>query len=132
MLKITYSESSLHLERSAQTIAAFLSQRTQLSWQMQYAFTLEKSYGAFLLSAHLPHLAQLIAASQQIAPREISFSTGDEEMVEVSLQGYWIAEHPHSAEGVLVAELPTRLEILLVRFWQASQTQAVAKSTQWP
>ena len=130
MLKITYTESGLYLERLAQTAAAFLSQRTALNWQMECDCIVQRSYGAFLLSAHLPDLEQLMSMSQQLNSSQISLSAGDCDVMEVSLQGYWLAEQSHSAEGILVAELPVHLEILLLRLWQISQKQMRAKSAQ--
>ncbi|NJL87517.1 MAG: hypothetical protein HC886_18525 [Leptolyngbyaceae cyanobacterium SM1_1_3] len=117
MLKLIYTENSLYLEHLAQTATAFLVQRTSLSWQMQCDFIVQKSYGAFLLSAHLPELSQLNIAARKIDPQRLSLSTADSDVVEVSLQGYWIAEQPHSSAGLLVAELPAPLEALLFNLW---------------
>ncbi|MBD2095278.1 hypothetical protein H6F90_08915 [Trichocoleus sp. FACHB-591] len=122
MLKLTYTDMGLHLERLAQSPEELVARRAILALRMSQNLHLEPSRAAFLLPADLPELSTLEAAIRREG-NAIALCSVCDDYVEVSLRGMWIAPEVDAHEGVFVAVMSDRLEFLLHKLWQVSQTQ---------
>ncbi len=124
MLKLTYTEFGLHLERVAVSLETLVCQRVVLALRMGKTLHVEPSRAAFLLSIDLPGFAELekIARSERVAP--LSIAAVDEAFVEVSVQGSWIANTAEAHSGMFVTVLGDRTEFFVYKLWQATQLQA--------
>ena len=119
MLKLTYTENSFYLERLAQPLEDWVTQRVILALRVGQSFCVEPSTAAFLLPADLP-LTALETLVQREGGDAITLSVGDAEYVEVSLEGSWLSA-PEEAEGVFVTAMSDRLEFFLFKLWQEYQ-----------
>lgn len=124
MLKITYTDTGLVLERVAQTVEAIVAQRTVLALRVGGSIAVQPTYASLPLPINLPNIAQLHQLAQQTSA--ISIDRCDRNWLEVTLQGTWIAESVSSDEGIFVTELEAELEGLLLSLWQQAQRQLTA------
>ncbi|MBW4488281.1 MAG: hypothetical protein KME12_10880 [Trichocoleus desertorum ATA4-8-CV12] len=123
MLKLTYTDLGLHLERLAQSPEELVARRAILALRMNQNLHFEPSRAAFLLPADLPELPILEATIRREKGDAIALFPVCEDSVEVSLRGMWIAPEVDAHEGIFIAVMSDRLEFLLHKLWQVSQTQ---------
>jgi hypothetical protein len=123
MLKLTYTEFGLHLERVTGSLELLVAQRVVLAMRMGQPLHVEPSRAAFLLAVNVPGFAELekMARSEQVT--SLSIEPVDDEFVEVSVQGSWIATSVEAHSGMFVTMLGERTEFFVYKLWQATQRQ---------
>ena len=123
MLKLTYTEFGLHLERVTVSLETLVCQRVVLALRMSQALHVEPSRAAFLLSVEAPGFADLekLVRSDRVAV--LSIAPVDEGFVEVSVQGSWIANTAEAHSGMFVTALSDRVEFFVYKLWQATHLQ---------
>ncbi|MGB3203170.1 MAG: alr0857 family protein [Nodosilinea sp.] len=126
MLKLTYSDADLLVERLDLTVEAVVTQRSLVALRAGQPLTVQPGYAAFALPADLPGVARLQAAGQGA----IDVAPCDTNWLEITLRGTWLANSATSAEGILVADLGLSLENQLVDLWQRSLCWAAAPCSQ--
>lgn len=122
MLKLTYTETALHLEQLNESIEEWIALRVMLTLRAGQSLQIEPGTASFLLPIDLEGLVWL----QRLLLRQregITLSNGDCGYLEVSLRGIWIASQHHEAEGVFVVNLDDAIESLLFQLWQAAEMQ---------
>jgi hypothetical protein len=90
MLKLTYTETGLRLERLSVPLETWVAQRVAMTLCAGQKLFLEPSRASFLLPAKDTRLARLAALSA-VYKTAIAIAPVDEDCVEVSLQGSWIS-----------------------------------------
>ena len=123
MLKLTYTETGFRLERLKISLELWVAQRVSMTLCAGQPLYFEPSKASFLLPAKdsgLFRLEQLLGAEHKPF---ISFSTVDDDYVEVSLKGSWIAERMDAHEGIFIATFANQLEFSLHKLWQSTQAQ---------
>lgn len=123
MLKLTYTETAVHLELVAQSLEEWVFSRVILSLRVGLRLLVEPSTASFLLPADLPGLP-LLQSAAQLETEGIALCVCDAEYIEVSLRGTWLAADEESAEGAFVAAMSDRTEFFLFKLWQEAQTCA--------
>lgn len=121
MLKFTYAETGLHMERSVQSVSEWIELRIRLSWQVSHPLRLERCVASFLLPAALVDSAVLhdVVRSEQYGV--VEWAIADAEFVEITLAGIWLSSSSSDIEGVFVIELSDRTEGMIIGLWQKSQ-----------
>lgn len=123
MLKLTYTETGVHLELVAQSLEEWVFSRVILSLRVGLRLLVEPSTASFLLPADLPGLP-LLQSAAQLETEAIALCVCDAEYIEVTLQGTWLAADEESAEGAFVAAMSDLTEFFLFKLWQEAQTCA--------
>lgn len=126
MLKLTYTDFGLHLERVTNSVEALVAQRVVLAMRTGQKMHVEPSRASFLLPIATPGLAaleRLLKAEQNLA---IAIDRVDDEFVEVCLQGSWIAATADAHEGMFVVELSEQTEFFVYKLWKATQVPVLA------
>ena len=131
MLKLTYSEVGLELERLPGSVEALVSQRAVLAARLGQKLYLETTQASFLLPRDVPGLAELeieiCRDRAQFCPDGLEPSVDlypvDEVSYEVTLRGMWLAADVDAHEGMFVALVSDRVERLLYQLWSVSQAQ---------
>ncbi|MCC0176954.1 hypothetical protein I4641_08170 [Waterburya agarophytonicola K14] len=118
MLKITYLEDGIYLEYLQESVDSWKAARVLVSLRAGVSIYTESSTACLALPAYTPYLASLV----ELQERElIEVTPCDEEYLEVSLSGTWVAQSEDSEEGVFVCQLNHSSEYLLYQLWQESQ-----------
>jgi hypothetical protein len=120
MLKLNYTDVGLYMERTLITPELLIAQRVVLALRLGQPLQIEPGYASFLLSANLPELAQLQMALQREYSSTVIVTLLDNEFVEVSLYGSWIAENQEAHEGMFLAAMGDRTEFFVYNLWQMS------------
>jgi hypothetical protein len=131
MLKLTYTEFGLHLERVSTPLETLVGQRLMLALRLGESLHVEPSRAAFLLSIHVDGFDQLIPLVRSQANSQLSIAPVDEEFVEVSVYGSWIASTCEAHEGMFVTVLSDRAEFFVEKLWQATQVQIMDQCKTW-
>lgn len=123
MLKLTYTEMGLHLERVVASMETLIAQRVLLALRSGQRLHVEPGKASFLLPADTRGLAQLETAIRWERNAVISVVAVDDDFVEVCLAGSWVAESAAAHEGMFIAAFSERAEFLIYKLWQATQAE---------
>ena len=117
MLKITYIEEEIFLEHLQQPVEAWQANRILVNLRAAVSVYVESSVATLVLP-----IDSCLKDLVWLAEKElIEIVLCDEEYVEVSLLGTWIAEHKNSEQGIFVCELSSDSEHCLYQLWQKAQ-----------
>jgi len=124
MLKLTYTDVGLHLERMATPLETLVAQRVVLALRAGQRLYIEPGKASFLLPADAPGLVHLEMALRLESSQVISVTPVDDEFVEVRVHGSWIAESADAHEGMFITAFSDRTEFFVQKLWQATQSHA--------
>lgn len=124
MLKLTYTDMDLRLERLIDSLEEVVARRVILAVRTGQPLHIEPSCAAFLLPAALPGLTALEAAIEQEQLDGAAVLPADTESVEVNLRGTWLAPTSQAHEGIFLTVLGDRTEFLVHRLWEVTQAKA--------
>lgn len=121
MLKLNYTDVGLYMERTMTNPELLIAQRVLLAMRLGQTLHVEPGRASFLLPADIPELQVLEMALQREYGSAVTLITVDEEFVEVGLSGSWIAEDKDAHEGMFLAVMNDRTELLIHKLWQTSE-----------
>ncbi|MDM9383124.1 hypothetical protein QUB80_20730 [Chlorogloeopsis sp. ULAP01] len=128
MLKLTYTETSFHLECLTQSLEEWVAQRVILALRVGQSLCVEPSSASFLLPVDLPGLEQLKFEVQWDERETIILCVCDANYIEVTLRGSWLSDGSEDVKGVFVTTISDRTELLLYKLWLAATSCASAMS----
>ncbi len=128
MLKFTYTETGITIERVNHSLEELVMLRVVLAMRVGQRLIVEPGTATFLLSANLQAWKLLDAVVQRSLNDTIALCQCDADSIEVSLRGTWIAQTTSSEEGIFLAELGDslpgtlreRAEFIVFKLWQES------------
>ncbi|HAO10806.1 MAG TPA: hypothetical protein DCQ51_06455 [Planktothrix sp. UBA8407] len=118
MLKLTYTETTFHIERLSQSPEQLVALRVKLAMRIGQTMVVQPSSASFLLPDGLPALSMLEASVRQQQSEAIALCMADADSIEVSLTGTWITVDPEGETGIFLTVLGDRTESLLYHLWQ--------------
>jgi hypothetical protein len=126
MLKLTYTDAGLQMERVAEVLETLVTQRVILALRLGQTLHIEPSQASFLLPNNAPGLNQLQLSMRLEKNRVIDVTAVDDRFVEVSVRGSWLADNIDAHEGMFITMFGDRTEFLIHRLWQNTQRQTSA------
>lgn len=120
MLKITYLEEEIFLEHLEESIEIWKADRILVSFRAGVSTYVESSIASLILPINVHCLKGLIKLSEQ---ELIDVFPCDEEFIEVSLSGTWIAQSQDSESGIFACELGQENEDFLYQLWLESRVK---------
>jgi hypothetical protein len=124
MLKLIYTDVQLTLERFSGSIETLIAQRVVLALRVGQSIHVEPGKAAFLLPVEVVNLKEFKATVRNEGSNTIALCAVDEDFLEVSLKGIWIAGRCDAHEGMFIAGLSDRTEFFVHKLWQSTQTAA--------
>jgi hypothetical protein len=124
VLKLNYTDGGLFLEQVSASLDAIATQRVMLAVYAGEPLHMEPGRAAFLVSATMPEVLKLQHILQAETTEVVTVAAVDDDFVEVSIKGTWIARNVQADEGTLIAALSPESERLVYQLWQATQWQA--------
>jgi hypothetical protein len=121
MLKLTYTDAGLHMERVAIALETLVTQRVVLALRLGQTLQIEPSQASFLLPIDAPGLNQLQLSMQIERNRVIHVTPVDDQFVEVSVRGSWIAASSDAHEGMFITAFSDRTESFVYKLWETAQ-----------
>ncbi len=128
MLKLTYTAVGLYMERVATPLETLVTQRVILALRTGQKLHIEPGKASFLLPVDAPGLTHLEATLRREPKQDIAVTPVDEEFVELSVHGNWIAESADAHEGAFITALGDRTEFFVYKLWQATQIEVSSLS----
>jgi hypothetical protein len=123
MLKLIYSELGLKGEHVAESLEDWMVQRSVFALRVGQPFNIEPGRAAFLVSIEHPVFDVLVEQLLLEKAMPIEICTVDQDYVEISLSGSWIATSDH--EGLFITALGDRTEFLISQVWEMAQTAKI-------
>jgi hypothetical protein len=128
MLKFTYTETGITIERVNRSLEELVMLRVVLAMRVGQRLIVEPGTATFLLSANLQAWHLLDAVVRRSLNDTIALCQCDADSIEVSLRGTWIAQTTSSEEGIFLAELGDalpgtlceRAEFIVFKLWRES------------
>ena len=102
---------------------AIATQRVMLAVYTGKTLHLEPGRAAFLVSAEATGVDQLESVLQKDTTQTMTLTHVDDEFVEVSLKGTWIADSANAEAGIFITALAPTTETLIYQLWQVTQRQ---------
>ncbi|MEM6598700.1 MAG: alr0857 family protein [Cyanobacteria bacterium P01_C01_bin.69] len=124
MLKLNYNDYGLFLEHVTASLDAVATQRVMLAVYAGETLHLEPGRAAFLVSADATGVNQLKSVLQKDATQTVTLTGVDDEFVEVSLKGTWIANSANAEAGTFITALTPVSEALIYQLWQVTHRQS--------
>ena len=121
MLKLIYTEAGLYMERAAAPLDILVAQRVVVAMRVGQRLLVEPGKASFLLPADAPRLVHLERTLRLEQCHTITITPVDDEFVEVSVEGSWIAESADAHEGMFLTALSEQAEFFVYKLWQATQ-----------
>ncbi len=122
MLKLTYTDVGLYLERLTVSLETLIAQRVILAMRLGQTLHVEPGKAAFLLPMDTPGLERLEAMIRLERVQDVVIIAVDDECVEVSIKGNWIAQDVAAHEGTFLAMLGDRTELFVYKLWQVTHS----------
>lgn len=124
MLKLSYTDDGLFLEQTMASLDAVTNQRVMLTIRIGETLHLAPSWATVLLSAEMSgDITRLKPMLETDLEDTIDLTPADEDFVEVSLKGIWIAKDASTESGTFVTTLTPESERLIYQLWQVTQRQ---------
>ncbi|WP_036480546.1 alr0857 family protein [Myxosarcina sp. GI1] len=121
MLKTTYTENGYYLNYLNESLSDWLNTRYLVYLRATVSIYVHKNaIASIMLPRNLFHIS-LLKALQAESQNVYEITICDEEFIEVSLKGIWLANHEVSDEGIFVCDLGNRVESCIYQIWQESQ-----------
>ena len=120
MIKITYLENEIRLEHLTKSTEVWKADRILVNLRAGISIYAESGIGSLIFPVTTSVESLIELAQTEI----VHINPCDEEYVEVSLLGTWIAQSEDSEEGIFVCNLSHDKERLLYQLWQESFVEA--------
>lgn len=128
MLKLNYTEIGLYMEWLMAAPERVIAQHVLLTLGMAQTLHVEPGHAGFLLPTQIAGLGQLQTVLHAELDRGAAVLPVDDQFVEISLSGSWIAASPDAHEGMFLAAMGDRAEGLIYKLWQLSETPVSSSS----
>lgn len=130
MLKLTYTEVGLNLERihtpidnrAMNRVEDLIKQRVILAVRTGQPVCVQPGRASFLVPAKNVSLKEYKSTVQGETIRSIDLTSVDADSYEISLRGTWIAGSGDAFEGLFVTLLNDRIEYYIDRLWRGTQS----------
>lgn len=117
MLKITYTENGLYLERLNTSLETWLSRRILVSLRAGTSIYAEPSTASLLLPVGLPYFKDVKVLAEKNS-NLLAVNVCDEYSVEAILEGTWVTTDNACDDGIFVCHLEEEVEFFLYQFWR--------------
>jgi hypothetical protein len=122
MLKLTYTEVGLDLERMTGSIEKIVSRRTILAMRVGQSILVQPGSASFLIPADAVNLKEFKSIVKDEPARTIGLCKVDQDCYEISIRGTWIARNSEAHEGMLVTLMSDRTERFIEKLWMSTQS----------
>jgi hypothetical protein len=126
MLKLIYTENSLHVELLTSDLEDWVEQRLIFSASIGETMYVSAEKANFLLPDLICEATAVNFYLKCAGVKTVTVARCDLDRVEVGLVGYWLSRWVDSAEGIFVAQLPDRVESYLWQLWCSANSRSVA------
>lgn len=124
MLKLTYTETSFHLECVTQSLEEWIQARVIFAVRVGQCLYVQPSTASFLLPVHLTGVEVLKAVACCDDKEMMTLDICDTNYMEVTLRGSWLSDDFENAVGLFVTAMSDRTEIILYKLWLEAQACA--------
>ena len=120
MLKLTYTEATLHLELITANLEKWIEQRLIFATSVGETMFVSSEKATFLLPDLICEATAANFYLHRQGVKSVTVNRCDLDRVEVGLTGDWLCRNTNSAEGIFVTQLPDRVESYLWQLWSSA------------
>jgi hypothetical protein len=122
MLKVTYTESGLHLECLEESLEDWITVRVLLALRTGHRLMLEASTASILFPVRSLDEAALEVVILQEDSGVVAMALCDADHIEICVAGTWVTSSSEE-EGIFIAQLQAHTQKILYRLWQTAHRQ---------
>ncbi|MFM2303297.1 MAG: hypothetical protein RLZZ135_706 [Cyanobacteriota bacterium] len=117
MLKIIYTDTGIHLEILNVEHQQWIAQRIKFATSIGEQMVVSKQRATFPLPAPICEFPMVEPDLGNMTANTVTVDLCDLDYVEFGMDGYWLASHYDSNEGIFVCEQTERIESYLWQLW---------------
>jgi hypothetical protein len=125
MLKLIYTETSLHLELLTSDLEEWIEQRLLFGTSIGQKTFASAQKATFLLPSSICEATALNLLLYREGAQSVGVDLCDLDRVEIELTGYWLARDVDSVEGIFASQLPDRVESYLWQLWNSANNHSI-------
>jgi hypothetical protein len=126
MLKLIYTETSLHVELLTAELENWIEHRLLFAASTGETILVTEEKASFLLPEVVCEATAINSYLNRAGVNSVTANRCDLDRVEIGLNGYWLSHRADSAEGIFVTQLPDRVESYLWQLWCRANSRSVA------
>ena len=125
MLKLIYTETSLHLELLTCDPHDWVEQRLSFATSIGQTMFVTAEKASFLLPALICEATAIDFYLYREGVKDVTVSRCDIDLIEIGLTGYWLSSHLERVEGIFISQLPDRVEAYLWQLWCSANDRSI-------
>jgi hypothetical protein len=130
MLKLIYTDTSLHLELLTCDPNEWVEQRLKFATSIGQTMFVTAEKASFPLPDRVCEATAIDFYLHREGIKSVTVNRCDLDRVEIGLSGYWISTHIDRAEGIFIAQLPDRVENYLWQLWCSANELPITSDRQ--
>ena len=124
MLKLIYTETTLHFELLTADLEDWVEQRLVFATSTGETMFVNSEKASFLLPEPLCDATAANFYLHHQGVKTVTVNPCDLDRVEIGLTGYWLSTDPNSAQGIFVTKLLDRVEFYLWQLWCSGNSRS--------
>lgn len=125
MLKLIYTETSLHLELLTCDPQQWVEQRLMFATSIGEAMLVTAEKASFLLPDVICEATAINFYLYREGVKTVTVNRCDLDLVEIGLTGHWLSTHTDRVEGIFITQLPDRVENYLWQLWCSANDRSI-------
>jgi hypothetical protein len=125
MLKLIYTETSLHLELLTCDPNEWVEQRLKFANSISQTMFVTAEKASFLLPDLICEATAIDFYLYREGIKTVTVNRCDLDRVEIGLTGHWLSTHIDRVEGIFIAQLPDRVENYLWQLWYSANGRSI-------
>lgn len=125
MLKLIYTETSLHLELLTCDSHEWIEQRLSFATSIGQTMFVTAEKASFLLPDIICEATAINFYLYREGVKTVTVNRCDLDRVEIGLTGYWLSTHIDRVEGIFIAQLPEQVETYLWQLWCSANDRSI-------
>jgi hypothetical protein len=125
MLKLIYTETSLHLELLTCNPHEWVEQRLIFASSIGQTMFVNAQKASFTLPDLVCEPTAINFYLYREGVKTVTVNRCDVDRVEIGLTGYWLSTHIDRVEGIFIAQLPEPVENYLCQLWCIANDRAI-------
>lgn len=129
MLKLIYTETSLHLELLTCDLHQWVKQRLMFATSIGETMFVTAEKASFLLPDIICEATAINFYLYREGVKTVTVNRCDLDLVEIGLTGYWLSPHIDLVEGIFITQLPDRVENYLCQLWCSANDRSITSDS---
>lgn len=125
MLKLIYTETSLHLELLTCDLHEWIAHRISFATSIGETMFVTAEKASFLLPVLICEATAINFYLYREGVKDVTVNRCDVDLIEIGLTGYWLCSQVDRVEGIFISQLTDRVETYLWQLWCSANDRSM-------